>query len=113
MSAVEALKAARAAGVELALDGDDLVLKAASRHRRARRDGDADGVDGDSLGSSGRALAEVVGERVAKSKARTINITTNQTFSTPEKTGAEPSAPSASAARPGGFHGPGPGMVSG
>jgi hypothetical protein len=30
MSAVEALKAARAAGVELALDGDDLVLKAAS-----------------------------------------------------------------------------------
>jgi hypothetical protein len=30
MSAVEALKAARAAGVELALDGDDLVLIAAS-----------------------------------------------------------------------------------
>jgi hypothetical protein len=30
MSVVEALKAARAAGVELALDGDDLVLKAAS-----------------------------------------------------------------------------------
>jgi hypothetical protein len=30
MSAVEALKAARAAGVELALDGDDLALKAAS-----------------------------------------------------------------------------------
>ena len=30
MSAVEALKAARAAGVELALDGDDLVLEAAS-----------------------------------------------------------------------------------
>jgi hypothetical protein len=28
MSAVEALKAARAAGVELALDGDDLALKA-------------------------------------------------------------------------------------
>lgn len=30
MSAVDALKAARAAGVELAIDGDDLVLKAAS-----------------------------------------------------------------------------------
>ena len=30
MSAVEALKAARAAGIELALDGDDLVLNAAS-----------------------------------------------------------------------------------
>jgi hypothetical protein len=30
MSVVEALKAARAAGVELALDGDDLALKAAS-----------------------------------------------------------------------------------
>src|SRR5262249_8323415 len=30
MRAVEALKAARAAGVELALDGDDLALKAAS-----------------------------------------------------------------------------------
>ena len=30
MSAVAALKAARAAGVELALDGDDLVLEAAS-----------------------------------------------------------------------------------
>src|SRR5204863_3395239 len=30
MSAVEALKAARAAGVELALNGDDLALKAAS-----------------------------------------------------------------------------------
>ena len=30
MSAAEALKAARAAGVELALDGDDLVLNAAS-----------------------------------------------------------------------------------
>jgi hypothetical protein len=30
MSAPDALKAARAAGVELALDGDDLVLKAAS-----------------------------------------------------------------------------------
>jgi hypothetical protein len=30
MSAVEALKAARAAGVELALDGDDLALKVAS-----------------------------------------------------------------------------------
>jgi hypothetical protein len=30
MSAVEALKAARAAGVELALDGNDLTLKAAS-----------------------------------------------------------------------------------
>jgi len=30
MSAVDALKAARAAGVELALDGDDLALKAAS-----------------------------------------------------------------------------------
>ena len=30
MSAVEALKAARAAGVELALDGDDLALSAAS-----------------------------------------------------------------------------------
>jgi hypothetical protein len=30
MSAVEALKAARAAGIELALDGDDLALKAAS-----------------------------------------------------------------------------------
>ena len=30
MSAIEALKAARAAGVELALDGDDLALKAAS-----------------------------------------------------------------------------------
>ena len=30
MSAVEALKAARAVGVELALDGDDLVLEAAS-----------------------------------------------------------------------------------
>src|SRR5262249_46508001 len=30
MSAIAALKAARAAGVELALDGDDLVLKAAS-----------------------------------------------------------------------------------
>ena len=30
MSAVEALKTARAAGVELALDGDDLALKAAS-----------------------------------------------------------------------------------
>jgi hypothetical protein len=80
------------------------------------------------------ALAEVVGERVAKSKTwpdgpralagrlrraatflrkigieigfgregrartRTINITTIQTFSTPEKPGAEPSAPSASSA---------------
>jgi hypothetical protein len=80
------------------------------------------------------ALAEVVGERVAKSKTwpdgpralagrlrraatflrkigieigfgregrartRTINITTIQTFSTPEKTGAEPSAPSAPSA---------------
>jgi hypothetical protein len=80
------------------------------------------------------ALAEVVGERVAKSKTwpdgpralagrlrraatflrkigieigfgregrartRTINITTIQTFSTPEKLGAEPSAPSASSA---------------
>ena len=30
MSGVEALKAARAAGVELSLDGDDLALKAAS-----------------------------------------------------------------------------------
>ena len=30
MSAVEALKAARAAGIELALDGDDLALSAAS-----------------------------------------------------------------------------------
>ena len=30
MSAVEALKAARAAGIELALDGDDLALRAAS-----------------------------------------------------------------------------------
>ena len=30
MSAAEALKAARAAGIELALDGDDLVLEAAS-----------------------------------------------------------------------------------
>ena len=30
MSAIEALKAARAAGVELALDGDDLALSAAS-----------------------------------------------------------------------------------
>ena len=30
MSAAEALKAARAAGVELAVDGDDLVLEAAS-----------------------------------------------------------------------------------
>jgi hypothetical protein len=30
MSAVDALKAARAAGVELAIDGDDLALKAAS-----------------------------------------------------------------------------------
>ena len=30
MSSIEALKAARAAGVELALDGDDLALKAAS-----------------------------------------------------------------------------------
>jgi hypothetical protein len=30
MSAISALKAARAAGVELALDGDDLALKAAS-----------------------------------------------------------------------------------
>jgi hypothetical protein len=30
MSAVDALKAARATGVELALDGDDLALKAAS-----------------------------------------------------------------------------------
>src|SRR5262249_47167306 len=30
MSAIEALKAARAAGVELALDGDDLALRAAS-----------------------------------------------------------------------------------
>jgi hypothetical protein len=30
MSAIAALKAARAAGVELALDGDDLALKAAS-----------------------------------------------------------------------------------
>jgi len=30
MSAAEALKAARAAGVELAIDGDDLALKAAS-----------------------------------------------------------------------------------
>jgi hypothetical protein len=30
MSAVEALKAARAAGIDLALDGDDLVLSAAS-----------------------------------------------------------------------------------
>ena len=80
------------------------------------------------------ALAEIVGERVAKSKTwpdgpralagrlrraatflrkigieigfgregrartRTINITTIQTFSTPEKPGAEPSAPSASSA---------------
>ena len=80
------------------------------------------------------ALAEVVGERVAKSKTwpdgpralagrlrraatflrkigieigfrregrartRTIDITTIQTFSTPEKPGAEPSAPSASSA---------------
>ena len=80
------------------------------------------------------ALAEVVGERVAKSKTwpdgpralagrlrraatflrkigieigfgregrartRTISITTIQTFSTPEKPGAEPSAPSASSA---------------
>jgi hypothetical protein len=80
------------------------------------------------------ALAEVVGERVAKSKTwpdgpralagrlrraatflrkigieigfgregrartRTINITTIQTFFTPEKPGAEPSAPSASSA---------------
>lgn len=80
------------------------------------------------------ALAEVVGERVAKSKTwpdgaralagrlrraatflrkigieigfgregrartRTINITTIQTFSTPERPGAEPSAPSASSA---------------
>jgi hypothetical protein len=80
------------------------------------------------------ALAEVVGERIAKSKTwpdgpralagrlrraatslrkigieigfgregrartRTINITTIQTFSTPEKPGAEPSAPSASSA---------------
>ena len=30
MSAAEALRAARAAGIELALDGDDLVLRAAS-----------------------------------------------------------------------------------
>jgi hypothetical protein len=30
MSAVEALKAARAAGIEVALDGDDLALSAAS-----------------------------------------------------------------------------------
>ena len=30
MSAAEALKAARAAGIELGLDGDDLVLEAAS-----------------------------------------------------------------------------------
>jgi hypothetical protein len=30
MSAVETLKAARATGIELALDGDDLVLEAAS-----------------------------------------------------------------------------------
>ena len=30
MSAIEALKAARAAGIEIALDGDDLVLRAAS-----------------------------------------------------------------------------------
>ena len=37
------------------------------RRRRARHDGDADGVDGDRLGPSGRP-AEVVGERVAKSK---------------------------------------------
>jgi hypothetical protein len=80
------------------------------------------------------ALAEIVGDRVAKSKAwpespralagrlrraatflrkigldigfgregrartRTINITTIQTFFTPEKPGAEPSAPSASSA---------------
>ena len=39
MSAVKALKAARAAGVELALDGDDLALSAASAAagRGARR----------------------------------------------------------------------------
>ena len=30
MSAIEALKAARAAGIELSLDGNDLALKAAS-----------------------------------------------------------------------------------
>jgi hypothetical protein len=30
LSAVEAFKAARAAGIELALDGDDLALSAAS-----------------------------------------------------------------------------------
>jgi hypothetical protein len=36
--------------------------------------------------------------REGRARTRTINITTNQTFSTPEKTGAEPSAPSASSA---------------
>jgi hypothetical protein len=38
MSAVEALKAARAAGVELALDADDLALKAASAPSAAMLD---------------------------------------------------------------------------
>ena len=35
MSAVEALKAARAAGMELALDGDDLAVSAALAPRKA------------------------------------------------------------------------------
>ena len=47
MSAVEALKAARAAGIELAIDGDDLVLSAASAPsaRGARRTFPAQGRD--------------------------------------------------------------------
>lgn len=38
MSAIEALKAARAAGIELALDGDDLALSAASAPSAAMLD---------------------------------------------------------------------------
>ena len=47
MSAVEALKAARAAGVELALDGDDLVLERSlgTAGRGARRTFPAQGRD--------------------------------------------------------------------
>jgi hypothetical protein len=41
---------------------------------------------------------EIGFEREGRARTRTINITTIQTFSTPEKLGAEPSAPSASSA---------------
>jgi hypothetical protein len=60
-------------------------------------------VEGNRLEPSGR-LAEVVGDRAARFRARgtgtdrTINITTTPSHSAPENAGAQPSAPSASSA---------------